>query len=423
MNEIGDQGKGGRGKTSADGVRAGTTGEKNKASESLDSSRASTAPPSELKAIALKIKQTYPSIAQKRELIAWLGKDPQNYYKFAMSYYIQDLTTLRVPVLPPIDWPTGQDCHVARDTRSMVTSIHVGTESLTGRVLDRLVINFGAHLRGNTLVIYESGSGDDKNKGGLVVPVMNLEDYREEVTMASGQKHTVEGKKMILQSQTTTLVLRKTDVDGLIGLTNLKMTMIPGVLRELSKVLKYDPNYDISNMTDLANVSAERARPDLKSNHTAFLNSLEAAFLATATTEQKITAFESNPSFQFLAKLKIKRPFSRQLLDAGGKQAKMVPLSSLSGDAKILVQDLPFDPNYYDKRLNSSISVYIPGDYRVRAGKGLRVLGEVPTMTAGELRRIIAAKERSSTLGTAGGTTSQPGTPASGGSKEIDIEI
>lgn len=355
-------------------------------SDSQEAKRASSLSPIERYVNVLR--QTSPSIAGRAALINWAETDSNAGYVLAASKPVTDLRSFVGTVINP----TMPGITITRGNKFNISAISDGTRAISGGHLERLLINYGATLSGYTKVIYTSPVGRSSTDG-IVVPAYNLISWKNVFTRQDGTSIDQDGLRVLQKGQTLTLYLPIEDVQMFIRMASLPTISLPPVLKSLSDLRKVDPDYDIRSWVSLPNVTNARKQDDLRKGHIALLDALESGFLINASTSQKVDAFVANPTFRFLSRLQIKRPFSKPLYDANRNAVKRVSLSTLTGDAQILLQDLAYDGNFYDRHLSSSMQVYVPGDYRVKAAKGHKRLGEVETMTATLLRRLVSAKE------------------------------
>jgi hypothetical protein len=346
--------------------------------------------PTPLESYVHTLMNKFPSVAGKTRLVNLAQQDKLFGYKLASAFYIQDMKTFRSRVLPTP--PVGVS--INRDERKFITSISDESAIVKGPKLDRLVMNYGASLSGYELVIYSHKLDDpNKNNDGLVIPAMNLVPYQYEHERADGHLVSARGYTSIQKTQVTHFLIPYEDVSVVLGMSALPITQLPSILRTLSNLRKNDPDFDITSLTGLATITAARANPDCRRAHVALLDSLEAAFLEGSTIDEKISAFRENPSFTFLAKLKLRRPYSKLLFDANGKPVTKSKLSQLPLDSQILLQDLVYDGNYYERSLNENMTVYAKGNYNVRVGKQMKQLGVLPTMRVRDILRLVEAKE------------------------------
>lgn len=349
----------------------------------IQDNRAAPPAPTNLKEYVHSLRQLYPSIAGASQINARLLESPRFGYEIATSNYIQDLRAFRSMILP---MSGGVD--FARDEKGFITTISDEDSTVSGDLVIRLCINYGAALRGMGLVVYKEAV-DRRDWSGLVIPAFNVAPYSVKL-----EEVEIIGKTFYSSSGSMNLILPHHDVLHVTSIEGLPLASFPGVLKSLSALRKVNNKYDVIPLIDLATVTLARSDQDLKKLTVAFLETIQAALLYTSDIEKRAAAFVHNPTLSFLAKLGIKRPFSRPLLDAHQKPVKTVALSSLPTTSQILVQDLSIDGHFYDKKLSLGMPVYTPGDYFMKVGKGpLRKLEPVSLMSAGALQTIVRAKE------------------------------
>jgi hypothetical protein len=399
MSLVGDQGR------AAEGDAPGAA----------DRSQQPPPPPSAIESYIHTFRTQFPSITGSDGLVAWVQQEDVRGYLLACAFVSADLKVLKTKVMPELGGVVFE-----RDVRGNIISIrqadNVDERRLVGTVLERLNICFGASLKGNQNVVFNNqrGQGDS----GLVIPKANCEHWTESVTRQDGTKFTIEGYRIYTGQQIFNLSLPKEDVKVLVENRRLEPVSLPPILKELSNLRKVDQDYDIAILGDLDSITEARGEATIRRAHSSFLNALEAAYLDKSSIDEKVTAFVRAPSFQFIMRLGLKRPFSKPLFDVGQKPVAKRSLSSLPADSKILLQDLKFDGNFYERQLNANMQVYVPGDYRIKAGRNnFRSLGTQETMTAGQLRQIIAAKEKAGGQGVNESGSSEAA-PA-GGEKDV----
>jgi len=336
----------------------------------------------------LRVKS--PSITGRAHLVAWVTEKWQRAYLIATANSLFDLRSMAAKILP-----AESNISFVREKNGMISKICHGDSSKEGEEVVRMAISYGATLEGNALVFFAQPLG--QGFSGLLFPECNVEGFLHTITR-DGSADDTPGVRVFTKNQQWSLVLLQADVEFVMGLEGLPTQCWPAIMRELSNLRKKDTTYDITGFTNLAQTIQARQSADLKRSHVAFLDSLQSAFLEAATDEDKIAAFVANPSFSFLAKLQVKRPFSKPLFDQNGRIVKKVPLSSLSSTGHILLQNMPYDGNFYEKELKLDMPVYPIGDYQIKAGKNFKRLGPQSQMSAGNLRRLVTAKESSNTV-------------------------
>jgi hypothetical protein len=338
-----------------------------------------------------RLHQHYPSINGRTAVIRWVEVDEDAKYLIATSHFTQDLEVYVSKCIPHLP----SDVRLERNSQHLITKMERGSEAFMGPSLTRLLINVGAGLSGMCKVIY---AGDDDNRG-LVVPFVNLEEWKYETARRDGKSVAGVGRKVYQLRQVANYTLSDHDVLALLRVDSIPLLCLPTILKDLSNVRKVDDEFDITPLNSLAKITSALASPDVKACHTAFLTSMQAAILDGCTMSEKIAAYQQNPDFEFFKKLKFKRPFSKQLFDSKGVPVKKIPLASLSASMSVLLQNLPYDGRYYANEFSSTIMVYPVSEYFVKRGKKLVKVSVDDSMLANELLQIASTRDGSAGSG------------------------